>query len=79
MYTGDVIVADSDEVVVVQRRDAVRVVQIAYQELVDDMKGHKDLYVKIGRKLNQNVVIREEPTEFFKRLGLPPNPNQPSK
>jgi regulator of RNase E activity RraA len=75
VYPGDVIVADSDGVVVVPRRVAVRVGQIAYQELVDDMKGRKELYEKLGRKTDQTVEIREEPTEFFNRLGLPPNPN----
>ncbi len=69
--------ADSDGVVVVPRRVAVRVGQIAYQELVDDMKGRKELYEKLGRKIDQTVEVREEPTAFFKRLGLPPNPNQP--
>lgn len=76
VYPGDVIVADSDGVVVVPRRVAVRVGQIAYQELVDDMKGRKELYEKLGRKTDETVEIREEPAAFFKRLGLPPDPNQ---
>jgi regulator of RNase E activity RraA len=79
IYPGDVIVADSDGVVVVPRRVAVRVGQIAYQELVDDMKGRKELYEKLGRKLDETVEIREEPAVFFKRLGLPADPNQPQK
>ena len=77
VYPGDVVVADSDGVVVVPRRVAVRVGQIAYEELVDDMKGRKDLYVKLGRPIDETVEIREEPTEFFKRLGLPADPNKP--
>jgi regulator of RNase E activity RraA len=76
VYPGDIIVADSDGVVVVPRRVAVRVGQIAYQELVDDMKGRKALYEKLGRKIDQTVEIREEPPVFFKRLGLPVDPNK---
>lgn len=79
VHPGDVVVADSDGVVVVPRRVAVRVGQIAYQELVDDMKGRKALYEKLGRKIDETVDVREEPTEFFKRLGLPADPNQPTK
>lgn len=76
VYPGDVIVADADGVVVVPRRVAVRVGQIAYQELADDMKGRKALYEKLGRKLDATVEITEEPTAFFKRLGLPADPNK---
>ncbi len=77
VHPGDIIVADSDGVVVVPRRVAVRVGQIAYLELVDDMKGRKELYDKLGRKSDKTVEIREEPAAFFKRLGLPADPNKP--
>lgn len=77
VYPGDVIVADSDGVVVVPRRVAVRVGQIAYVELVDDMQGRKALYEKLGREIDETVENREEPAEFFSRLGLPEDPNQP--
>lgn len=77
VYPGDVIVADADGVVVVPRRVAVRVGQIAYRELADDMKGRKELFEKLGKKVDQTVEIREEPTTFFKRLGLPLDPNKP--
>lgn len=76
VYPGDVVVADSDGVVVVPRRVAVRVGQIAYMELVDDMKGRKELYEKTGRELDETVILLEEPQDFFKRLGLPTDPNK---
>jgi 4-hydroxy-4-methyl-2-oxoglutarate aldolase len=74
---GDMIVADSDGVVVVPRRVAVRVGQIAYMELVDDIAGRRKLYERLGLELDDTVAIREEPARFFQRLNLPPNPNQP--
>ncbi len=77
VYPGDVIVADSDGVVVVPRRVAVRVGQIAYMELVDDIKGRRLLYEKLGRDMDKTVENHEEPAEFFKRHGLPVDPNQP--
>jgi regulator of RNase E activity RraA len=76
VYPGDVIVADGDGVVVVPRRVAVRVGQIAYQELVDDIKGRRALYEKLSRKIDETVDNREEPSAFFKRLGLPLDPNK---
>ena len=79
VHPGDVIVADADGVVVVPRRVAVRVGQIAYQELVDDIKGRRELYQKLGRTIDETVEIREEPTAFFRRLGLPADPNQPAR
>lgn len=76
VYPGDVIVADADGVVVVPRRVAVRVGQIAYQELVDDIKGRRALYEQTGREYDETVEIPEEPAAFFKRLGLPEDPNK---
>lgn len=76
IYPGDIIVADSDGVVVVPRRVAVRVGQIAYQELVDDIAGRREFYEQIGLPMDETVRIREEPEEFFESLGLPRNPNQ---
>lgn len=74
---GDVVVADSDGVVVVPRRVAVRVGQIAYQELVDDIEGRRHFYEQLGMEFDETVEIREEPEIFFKRLGLSPDPNKP--
>ena len=75
IYPGDVVVADSDGVVVVPRRVAVRVGQIAYQELVADIEGRRELYKSLGMPLDDTVREREEPPAFFKRLGLPEDPN----
>ncbi|MEM9158482.1 MAG: RraA family protein [Verrucomicrobiota bacterium] len=79
IYPGDMVVADSDGVVVVPRRVAVRVGQIAYQELIDDMKGRRELYKELGREEDETVAPRETPEVFFKRLGLPKNPNDPRR
>ncbi|MBC7873693.1 MAG: RraA family protein, partial [Ferruginibacter sp.] len=77
VHPGDVIVGDADGVVVVPRIVAVRVGQIAYMELIDDSKGRRALYEKLGKKLDETVAVREEPAVFFKRLGLPADPNKP--
>ncbi len=76
VYPGDVIVADSDGVVVVPRRVAVRVGQIAYQELVADIEGRREFYEQMDMPFDDTVSEREEPEEFFERLGLPEDPNQ---
>jgi 4-hydroxy-4-methyl-2-oxoglutarate aldolase len=77
VHPGDVVVADSDGVVVVPRRVAVRVGQIAYQELVDDIAGRRKLYEQLGFEMDDTVRERERPEVFFKRLGLPADPNKP--
>jgi 4-hydroxy-4-methyl-2-oxoglutarate aldolase len=77
IYPGDMVVCDSDGVVVVPRRVAVRVGQIAYQELADDIRGRRELYEKLGRPLDQTVQF-VEPRVLFQRLGLPLDPNAPA-
>lgn len=76
VYPGDVVVADSDGVVVVPRKVAVRVGQIAYMELIDDMRGRRAYFESLGMESNPTVEIKETPAEFFKRLGLPEDPNK---
>ena len=77
VYPGDVVVADSDGVVVVPRRVAARVGQIAYMELVDDIAGRRQFYDSLGMEYDETVEIREEPAKLFKRMGLPEDPNRP--
>ena len=76
VHTGDVVVADSDGVLVVPRRVAARVGQIAYMELVDDQAARLSGYKSTGRTIDASVTIREAPETFFKRLGLPADPNK---
>jgi len=76
---GDVIVADSDGVVAVPRRVAVRVGQIAYQELVADIEGRRALYEELDLEMDETVAERDEPEVFFKKLGLPADPNRASQ
>lgn len=77
IHPGDVVVADSDGVVVVPRRVGVRVGQIAYMELVDDIKGRRALYDKLGLEPDATIAERPAPAEFFRSLGLPEDPNIP--
>ncbi len=73
---GDIIVADSDGVVVVPRGVAARVGQIAYMELADDIPGRRKFYESLGMEFDESVKNPEEPATFFKRLGLPEDPNR---
>jgi 4-hydroxy-4-methyl-2-oxoglutarate aldolase len=77
VHPGDMVVADSDGVVVVPRRVAVRVGQIAYLELVDDIEGRRRFYEELGLAFDDTTEPREDPAAFFRRLGLPPDPNRP--
>lgn len=77
VHPGDVVVADSDGVVVVPRRVAVRVGQIAYMELVDDIGGRRYFYEQLGLPFDDTTELREDPATFFRRLGLPADPNKP--
>jgi 4-hydroxy-4-methyl-2-oxoglutarate aldolase len=77
VHPGDVVVADSDGVVVVPRRVAVRVGQIAYLELVDDIEGRRRFYQELGLAFDDTTELREDPVAFFRRLGFPADPNRP--
>ena len=78
VYPGDVVVGDADGVVVVPRRVAARVGQIAYQELADDIRGRRALYEQLGRPLDSTVQF-VEPRVLFEELGLPLDPNAPGQ
>jgi 4-hydroxy-4-methyl-2-oxoglutarate aldolase len=78
VHPGDVVVGDSDGVVVVPRRVAVRVGQIAYQELADDILGRRELYERLGMPLDETVEY-VSPEDLFRRLGLPLDPNDPRR
>jgi 4-hydroxy-4-methyl-2-oxoglutarate aldolase len=77
VHPGDIIVANSDGVVVVPRRVAVRVGQIAYMELYDDIRARRQNYENLGKEFDHTTPLLELPAEFFKRHGLPENPNMP--
>jgi 4-hydroxy-4-methyl-2-oxoglutarate aldolase len=77
VHPGDVVVADSDGVVVVPRRVAVRVGQIAYMELVDDVGGRREFYKRLGKEYDHTTPLLDPPAVVFRRLGLPEDPNKP--
>lgn len=77
VHPGDIVVANSDGVVVVPRRVAVRVGQIAYMELYDDIRARRQNYENLGREFDHTTPLLEPPAEFFKRHGLPEDPNEP--
>ncbi|MGF1585587.1 MAG: RraA family protein [Bacteroidales bacterium] len=77
VHPGDIVVANSDGVVVVPRRVAVRVGQIAYMELYDDIRARRQNYENLGREFDHTTPLLEPPADFFKRHGLPENPNMP--
>jgi 4-hydroxy-4-methyl-2-oxoglutarate aldolase len=77
IHPGDIVVANSDGVVVVPRRVAVRVGQIAYMELYDDIRARRQNYENLGRDFDHTTPLLEPPADFFKRHGLPEDPNKP--
>lgn len=56
VYPGDVIVADSDGVVVVPRKIAYNVAKYAHQELSGDKNCRRKLYVALGWELDATVL-----------------------
>jgi len=58
-------------------RVAVRVGQIAFQELVDDIAGRKAYYEERGMKFDDTANEREDPAVIFEEPGLPTDPIQP--
>lgn len=53
---GDVVVADGDGVIVVPRKIAVDVAKYAHKELAGDKVTRRDLYEKLGLKLDKTVL-----------------------
>jgi 4-hydroxy-4-methyl-2-oxoglutarate aldolase len=78
VHPGDVVVGDSDGVVVVPRRVAARVGQLAYVELYNDMAKRKRIYQQRGIPLDDTIQVPETPEQFFGRQGLPIDPNKPA-
>ena len=55
VYPGDVIVADGDGVIVVPRKMARDVARYAHQELSGDKASRRQMYEKLGWKLDETV------------------------
>ena len=56
VYPGDVVVADGDGAVIVPRRLALDVARYARQELDNDKKYRKKVYIEMGMELDDTVV-----------------------
>jgi regulator of RNase E activity RraA len=52
---GDIVVADGDGVVVVPRKYAEQVAQIAWEVAGKDKTGRRTMYEKLGMPLDQTV------------------------
>jgi 4-hydroxy-4-methyl-2-oxoglutarate aldolase len=55
VHPGDVVVADGDGVIVVPRKIAFDVATYAHKELSSDKAARKQLYVELGRELDDTV------------------------
>jgi 4-hydroxy-4-methyl-2-oxoglutarate aldolase len=56
---------------------AARVGQIAYMELYDDIQARRQNYKNLGKEFDHTTPLLKPPAEFFKRHGLPEDPNKP--
>ncbi|HNR05697.1 MAG TPA: RraA family protein [Saprospiraceae bacterium] len=52
---GDVLVADGDGVISVPREHALQVAEFAHEILSKDKEGRKNLYIQLGKPLDQTV------------------------
>lgn len=52
---GDVLVADGDGVIAVPREHALQVAAFAHEILTKDKEGRKNLYIQMGKPLDQTV------------------------
>lgn len=55
VYPGDMVVADGDGVIVVPGKLAYAVAEYAHRELANDKDGRRQLYVSMGRDLDDTV------------------------
>ena len=70
IFPGDIIVADNDGVIVVPRIVAEEVAKQSHRMLSDDKSTRKNLYIKLGRELDETV--QEDTTDrnaLYKKLG----------
>ena len=70
IFPGDIIVADNDGVIVVPRVVAEEVAKQSHRMLSDDKSTRKNLYIKLGRALDETVM--EDTTDrnaLYKKLG----------
>ena len=79
VHAGDFVIGDADGVVVVPRRVAVRVGQIAYQELADDIRGRRELYQRLGRESELDDLVRNSPDRLADRVRRLRRPRLPRR
>lgn len=57
IYPGDLVVADGDGVVVVPRKLVDGVAKYAWQEATGDKKARRQMYIDLGRELDETVQV----------------------